>query len=272
MDQATASIINENGYHYPIDIMTDEEVVKVRASFDALVSYLGDEPNPFHFKQLHLFHKWAYDVVTDPRILDVVESLLGPNILVHSSSIFCKYPNNESFIPWHQDGVYWGLNKPKLWSVWFAISDSNIQSGCMRVVPKTHTRKFSHFEQANDKVMLSSGLTISTDFEEGDVVNLELKPGQISLHHLNIAHSSESNKSRQPRIGFAIRYISTDVKQKMPHFDALLARGVDDYGHYSLLSEPPGNDLKKALQNQMESRIQYDKKRNAYLQSQDVLS
>lgn len=264
----TVSQINDNGYHFPIDIMGPDEVAVIREEFDKLVTYLGGQPDPSKFKQLHLYYEWAYKLVTDSRILDVVEPLLGPNILVHSSSVFCKYPNHDGFIPWHQDGVYWGLNKPKLWSFWFAISDSNIKSGCMRVVPKSHKQKYLHFEQENEKVLLSSGLTISNDFSEGEIVNLELKAGQASLHHLNIAHSSENNNSHEPRIGFAIRYISTDVDQKLPHFETVLARGKDEFGHYSILSDLPGNDIQTSLSIQKESRANYLKKREAYLKSQ----
>jgi non-heme Fe2+,alpha-ketoglutarate-dependent halogenase len=257
--------LEDEGYLFPIDIMNAAEVTLNRTHFDELMKLLGDRPGSDHFKQLHLYQSWVYKLVTHEKILDIVESILGPNLLVHSSSFFCKYPYSDGFIPWHQDGVYWGLNKQDLCSVWLAISDSRVENGCMRVIPKSHKTKLEHFEQEDDKILLSSGLTLSNGVAEDEIVNIELKAGQISLHNQNIAHSSENNKTDSYRMGFAIRYINTEFKQTLPHFDVVLARGKDEFGNYSKLSTPPSTDLLTAIKIQKESQRNYLKERAGYL-------
>ncbi len=259
--------LHKNGYLFPIDVLKPSEVARSKKKLNELFLALGGRPSPENLKQTHLYHSWAHSLVTDNRILDIVESVLGPNLLVHSTSIFCKYPKTDGFIPWHQDGVYWGLSKPDLWTVWLALSDSTRENGCMRVVPETHKQKFKHFEQKNDRVQLGSGLTIVEDISEDKIVNLELKAGQISLHHVNIAHSSQSNKSNSPRIGFAMRFINTKIRQTLPHFDVVLARGQDNYGHYSILKSPPNDDLTTSLKLEEAARGKYLKDRTIFLNS-----
>ncbi|MDF1698290.1 MAG: phytanoyl-CoA dioxygenase family protein [Saprospiraceae bacterium] len=265
LDNIKLKQLKENGYLYPLTIFSPEEVIQNKNNFDALRSALGGNPGPEKLKQTHLYHSWVYDLVTDKRIVEIVKSILGPNILVHSTSIFCKYAQNDGFIPWHQDGVYWGLESPDLWSVWLAISNSTSENGCMQVIPKTHKLKFDHFEQVNKKVLLGSGLTIEEGRPEGEIVDIELNAGQISLHHLSIAHASEANKSNNDRIGLAIRYINTENQQTLPHFKTVLASGKDDFGHYSLLDQRPSNDLNSSIEEQMRCTAIYEKIRADFL-------
>ena len=132
----------ETGVAFPIKIFDLEDKLYFQKAFEDFEKVFESKPTAEQMKQLHLFFPWAYQLVTHPGILNVIEQVLGPNIIVHSSSIFCKYPNDPSFVSWHQDGFYYDLNKSKLASAWIALSDSNTANGCMRVVPGTHKKKY----------------------------------------------------------------------------------------------------------------------------------
>ena len=103
---------------------------------------LGGKPTAQQKSQSHLRFKWVCDLATQPMILDAVEDVIGPDILIHSSTIFCKYANDKKFVSWHQDSHYWGLSEPRLVSAWIALTDSTVENGSLRVLPGTHTRRF----------------------------------------------------------------------------------------------------------------------------------
>jgi ectoine hydroxylase-related dioxygenase (phytanoyl-CoA dioxygenase family) len=179
-------------------------------------------------------------------VLDAVEDIIGHNILIHSSTIFTKYPHDEKFVSWHQDSHYWGLSEPRLVSAWIALTDSNVENGCLRILPGTYTRKFEHLEEPQQKNILSRGQTVSGIPDVGRAVDVVLAAGQMSLHHANIIHGSKPNTSAGPRIGFAVRYVSTAVKQEKFHIPVVLARGRDEY-HYYRLQEMPTADIDEGL-------------------------
>src|SRR6185295_4992706 len=173
------------------------------------------------------------------------EDILGPNILIHSSTIFAKYAQDEKFVSWHQDSHYWGLSEPRLVSAWIALTDSTIDNGCLRVLPGTHTRNFEHLEQPQQSNILNRGQTVS-DIRDAEAVDIVLRAGQMSFHHANIIHGSKPNTSAGPRIGVAVRYVSTAVRQEKVHIPVILARGRDDYHHYRL-QERPTADIEEGI-------------------------
>jgi non-heme Fe2+,alpha-ketoglutarate-dependent halogenase len=241
------------GVLFPIPVLTPAEVDHFRALVEDLERRLGGRPKPTDLMQPHLFHRWAYDLVIHPAVLDAVEQLLGPNILVHSVSIFSKHAHTADYVAWHQDGYYWGLDQPRLTSAWVALTGSNTENGCLRVVPGSHTKNWQHADGPRNKDnLLATGLEIAVDVSESDAVDVILSPGQMSLHHVNIVHGSEPNRSDGKRIGFAIRYVAPDVQQSLDHHEVVLARGRDDHHHYSILPEPPSGGIEECLQAQAE--------------------
>ena len=197
--------------------------------------------------ETHFVMKWAFEISAHPRILDAVEELLGPNILAWSTAWFSKMPGDRAFVSWHQDGTYWNLSEPKVVTAWVALTPATRANGCMRVVPGTHTQPMMPQREtyAADNV-LSRGQEVAVNVDEAQAVDLELQPGEMSLHHLWIVHGSSANVSGSPRIGMAIRYISPEVHQESPFKPlALLGRGRDDHRHFELLS-PPDEDIAAA--------------------------
>lgn len=229
---------HRDGLLFPLPALSAAEVEYFRACHDEMDRRLGGRPTAQEKGDCHLNVKWICDLATHPSVLDAVEDIIGPDILIHSSTIFTKYAHDEKFVSWHQDSHYWGLSEPRLVSAWIALTDSTIDNGCLRVLPGTHTRAFEHLEQPQRTNILSRGHTVSDVVDLDQAIDIVLRAGQMSFHHANLIHGSKANTSTGPRIGVAVRYVATAVKQKKSHIPVILARGRDDYHHYQLQERP----------------------------------
>jgi ectoine hydroxylase-related dioxygenase (phytanoyl-CoA dioxygenase family) len=136
-------------------------------------------------------------------------------------------------VSWHQDATYWGLSSPDVVTAWIALSPSTIEAGAMRVLPGTQTSQVGHRDTFHQHNMLTRGQEVMVDVDGKGAVDLVLQPGEMSLHHVRLIHGSEPNRSDDRRIGFAIRYIPTSVRQIAgPRDSATLVRGIDTYHHF----------------------------------------
>ncbi len=236
-----------DGYLSPIRVLDDREVERLLNSYmeysEANKERLGELPPNQKYQVLsetHFVLPWVYEIVTNPRVLDAVEGLLGPNLLAWNSNWFTKMPGEKSFVSWHQDGTYWKLNPPRVVTAWVALSPSVATNGCMRVIPGTHTHSMiPQRETYIPENALSRGQEIAVEVDEKQAVDLNLRPGEMSLHHIWIIHGSNANTSKDtPRIGIAIRYTKPDVVQESPTKPfAMLVRGEDTCGNFDL--QPP---------------------------------
>ena len=192
----------------------------------------------------HFAFQWVDALTRHPKILDAVERLLGPNLVAWNTNWFVKMPHDKSFVSWHQDGAYWGLSPMEVATAWVALGPVTPENGCMRVIPGSHKQpNMPQRETYADNNILSRGQEISVAVDERLAVDLVLQPGEMSLHHLWIVHGSKANHSTIPRIGLAIRYVSTRVQQDSSEKPfAMLVRGRDDYGNFRLSEPPTGND------------------------------
>lgn len=242
LDAAQLDEYARTGVLHPLPALDAGEVWRFRRGAEELADRFEGEKAAI-FGQAHLFHRWAYDLALHPRILDCVARIVGEDILVHSTSLFCKRPKTADFVSWHQDGYYWNLDEPRLVSAWIALTDSAPDNGCLRVVPGSQARRMEHRSapmRAND--MLASGLEIAVSVDEREAQDVVLEAGQMSLHHVLIVHGSHANRSTRPRIGFAVRYVAPEVRQERDHHEVLLARGSDRYGHYRVIEGPPAEE------------------------------
>jgi non-haem Fe2+, alpha-ketoglutarate-dependent halogenase len=238
----------EQGYYAPVRVMSREDAVALRQALETYESDTGNLAGPLRHKS-HLLFTWLNDLVRHPRILDAVEDIIGPNILCWGSSFFIKEPRNPGFVSWHQDSTYWGLDPADVITAWVAFTDSTPANGAMRVVPATHTMdQIPHRDTFRPENLLSRGQEIEVDVDERQAVMLELEAGEMSLHHVRLIHGSDPNPSDQRRVGFAIRYIPTTVRQVAgSHDSATLVRGVDTYGHFDPEERPDADMSPQAL-------------------------
>jgi len=188
----------------------------------------------------HLSLPWVCELAMTDTVLDAVERVLGPDVLIWNTHWFPKFPGDRSYVSWHQDATYWGLQPPLVTTAWIALSPSTEENGCLQVLPGSHAGELlPQRETYAPDNMLSRGQEIAVEIDESKAVSLELNPGEFSLHHIGIAHGSGPNTSAAPRIGLAVRYIAAEVVQAGPFRDfAVLARGTDQYGHFERVDPP----------------------------------
>ena len=238
-----------DGYHFPIEVLTEAETRTLRSKLEAYERSSGGPIAGDLRHKPHLYLTFLSDLIHHPRILDAVEDIIGPNILCWGSSFFIKEPRNPGFVSWHQDSTYWGLDPADVITAWVAFTDSTPANGAMRVVPATHTMdQIPHRDTFRPENLLSRGQEIEVDVDERQAVMLELEAGEMSLHHVRLIHGSDPNPSDQRRVGFAIRYIPTTVRQVAgSHDSATLVRGVDSYGHFEPEERPDADMSPQAL-------------------------
>jgi non-haem Fe2+, alpha-ketoglutarate-dependent halogenase len=237
-----------DGVVFPVGALGADQAAAARMRFEEVARLLGDNPSAVRFGQWHLFFRWAYGLVTNRAVLDAVEDILGPDLLVHSSTVFAKPPKSPRFISWHQDGHYIGLDPPLWTSAWIALSESDARNGAMRVLPGSHRNgALPHVERPDPNNILRRGLSVDMPVDETAAVDVELKAGEMSLHHLHLVHGSNPNLADRPRIGFAIRYIAPAARQARAHHPVVLARGHDPFGHFEQMKHPPDGSIEDGL-------------------------
>ena len=237
-----------DGYVTGIDVFSADEIGAYRAAFDQVVEEAGREKSQNALLQMHLTHRFVWDMSVAPAVLDAVEAAVGPDILFLATGFICKFPeeNAESFVGWHQDGRYWGLKPPVAHSAWIAIDDSDVASGAMQVIPGSHTGDLLHHEptdNANNLLRIHRQEVSTELFDERAATPLELKAGQMSIHHSMLLHASQPNRSERRRCGFIARYITPDIAPEGTNsrgetWNPILLRGSDRYGHFELGDAP----------------------------------
>lgn len=223
---------NDNGYVAPIDILSTEEAFIARQEIELIEKEMPSEIDKSGRYNVHLISPELDKIVHNSKILDAVESIIGKNILVCSTTLFIKNPNQTGYVSYHQDAKYIGLEPHNWVTAWVAITDSYEENGCMRMWPGSHIEIRDHNQKFDQGNLLTRGQTVE-NVPESDVQSVELKAGQMSLHHPRIVHGSGLNKSNDRRIGFVIQsYIGTNVKQVLGKNGVQIARGTDKFKYH----------------------------------------
>ncbi|MDA0237878.1 MAG: phytanoyl-CoA dioxygenase family protein [Proteobacteria bacterium] len=234
MNQAQLNCYRKDGFLSPIKVFSEEKAGLLRAQLEDYESMHGPVMKTPYRNKPHLIFPWVAEVIRDPKISDIVESILGPNLLVWGTNFFIKEPNDGTFVSWHQDSTYWGLSRPDVLTVWIALSPSRRANGAMKMVSGSHKlEQLAHTDTFEPGNLLTRGQKIDQQIADENVAWIELEPGEVSLHHVRIIHGSEANTSSDRRIGLAIRFIPTDLSQVNGVKDyATLVRGHDEYNHF----------------------------------------
>jgi non-heme Fe2+,alpha-ketoglutarate-dependent halogenase len=225
------------GFLFPVDCLTGEEVRYFRGRLEAFErgqgGTFGKLPDLVRSKS-HLLFTWMDDLVRHPKVLNAVESIIGPNILIYHLTSWLKEPNDSSHVSWHQDGTYFGLEPPEQITAWIALTDSTPEMGCIRVLPGSHViGQRPHEDTSVPGNLLSRGQTIEQPPGVTRSVMMPLLAGQMSLHHTHIVHSSEPNRTSERRIGIVVSYIPSHCRLiNDVRVTAALVRGRDDYRHF----------------------------------------
>ena len=236
-----------DGYVCPVPVLSADEARQYRERLERAERDLGEPLRGAYRIKPHLLFTWLADLVRHPAILDAVEDALGPDLLCWNTSFFTKEARSPGFVSWHQDATYWGLSEPDVLTAWVAFTESTPANGNMRVIPGSHRIPVPHVDTFHPDNLLSRGQEIAVEVDERQAADIVLRAGEMSLHHVLIVHGSGANPSADRRIGFAIRYIPTRIRQTGgPRDSATLVRGTDAFGHFEL--EPrPDADLDPAM-------------------------
>ncbi len=235
-----------DGFVFPIDVMSAAEAGAVRADLEAGEAELASTPD-----RLGLLRSYpdrllpSFDaIVRHPVLLAAAESILGPDLMVWSGGLFIKEANTPHIVSWHQDLTYWGLDDAEEVTAWVALSPSTLESGCMRFVPGSHRQNLvPHNDTFAEDNLLSRGQEIAVEVDEAEAADIVLQPGQASLHHGHLFHSSGPNRTSNRRVGAAIRYIKPSMRQNNGAKSLVaLVQGEDRFGHFRI-AEPPAARL-----------------------------
>jgi hypothetical protein len=247
LSAAQVAHYQRDGFYFPIDCLTPEEVRYYRVRLEQFEHKQGDTfgrlPNLVRSKS-HLLFTWMDDLVRHPKVLDAVQSVIGPNILIYHLTSWLKEPNQPSHVSWHQDGTYFGLEPAEQITAWIALTDATPEMGCIKLLSGSHViGQRPHKDTFSPGNLLSRGQTI--DHPRLDYTNYVMMPltaGQISLHHTHIVHASEPNRSDRRRIGIGVSYIPPHCRLVNDvRVTASLVRGRDEYGHFDLEPRPTGD-------------------------------
>jgi non-heme Fe2+,alpha-ketoglutarate-dependent halogenase len=239
LTQQQIDTFHRDGCVFPIRVMSEADATALRARLESFERETGGPLKGALRHKSHLLFTSLGDLVRNRNIVDAIEDLYGPNLFCWTTNFFIKEANNPAFVSWHQDSTYWGLDKPDVVTAWVALTPSNKANGAMGFIPGTHTSdQIPHRDTFARNNLLTRGQEVAVDVDETKAVTIELRPGEMSLHHVRLVHGSPPNPSDDRRIGFAIRYIPTSVAQIAGEDSATLVRGVDTFHHFEHESQP----------------------------------
>jgi len=262
---AQVTSYERDGFLTPNPALSPDEPAALLVKLAAFEATLGgpltsEAINARYRSRTHILLPWVHSLVSHPAILDAIEDLIGPDILVYTSTWFIKEPESAAIAAWHQDATYFGLRPYVHVTAWLALTEATAENGCMEFLPGSHHGgQREHRAGVVAASVNRAGQAIVGTVDDRPAVHASLHAGEFSLHHTLCLHRSQPNQSSGRRVGLAISYVPTSVrhlgvKHKTP---AMLVRGVDKYGHFDLEPAPvAGKDA--------EARAAYDRSYQGY--------
>ena len=239
LSQAAVEAYRRDGFYAPVRVMPAAQAHEVRLALEAHEAQAGQPLQGNMRHKTHLLFTWADALVHHPAVLDAIEDAIGPDILCWTTNFFIKEAASPGFVSWHQDSTYWGLDPDEVITAWVALTEVTAENGYMQVIPGSHKiDQLPHVDTFHKDNLLSRGQEIAVEVDRSKAVGLALHPGEISLHHIKLVHGSDANRSNDRRIGLAIRYIPTYVRQTKVRDSAMLVRGTDKYHHFDAEPRP----------------------------------
>jgi non-heme Fe2+,alpha-ketoglutarate-dependent halogenase len=252
----------ELGFLHSVPILSADEVAHYRAQVEQTCQAIGGRVA--RLNSLHLFFRWAWDLSTHPRVLDCLEEVLGPNIVLKSTRIFYKHGRSASYVGWHQDGITEKLEDGRAPAIWLGLTAATVENGCLRVVPRSHrlgllqhdsnpdleplpgsapTSVENWFRAYGDE--LSERITIVPQ-ELNPPFDLVMRPGEMSIHHPVTLHGSNPNLSTESRIGLSASYSTPELYNG--RWPVVWARGdARDRYRFDIIDKPPTANFEEAV-------------------------
>lgn len=233
---------DELGFLHSIPVLSEPEVRHFRAEVEKTWQALGGQVT--RLDAPHLFFRWAWELSTHTRLLDCLEQLLGPNILLKSTRVFYKYGRSDAFVGWHQDGVTEGLEDARVPAIWLGLTEATVENGCLRVVPRSHRLGLvEHADRPDADNLTTQGATAQARIDSPR--DLVMRAGQMSLHHPLVLHASNPNQSAQARIGFSATYSTSALRGSRTAIAWVRGDGPRD--RFEVIDAPPHVSLDEAV-------------------------
>lgn len=231
---------NANGYIRGCRAFTEPAITTHRIASDRVLErFIEAGLGSYAIDRWHDRIDVIHDLATLPSILDVVQDIVGPNIICWATHYFCKLPGDDMGVAWHQDCSYWALTPSKTATVWLAIDDADRENGCMRVIPGSHLYGHLAFRESDAKERNVLTQTIDEAEKFGLPVEVELKAGEFSVHSDLLVHGSLPNRSPRRRCGLTLRYCAPDVQTYWGwNAWSIVCRGTDPTGHWANVPRP----------------------------------
>lgn len=241
-----------DGFLFPFAALSREELAARNADLARYEAWLGNPVNRSDWRwrsAAYVFLPWLDGLVRHNAILDAVESLIGPDILVYTSTFFIKEAHSPTFAAWHQDATYFGITPYEHVTAWLALTDASEEAGCMEVVSsRGQPRQRHHAALGLADSINGGGQAIVETLDETGGVMMAVPAGSFSLHHTLAPHRSAPNRACHRRIGIGISYIPANCRLTgTVRMCARLVRGRDSGGNFDLLPPPEGEFHTAAL-------------------------
>jgi ectoine hydroxylase-related dioxygenase (phytanoyl-CoA dioxygenase family) len=248
----------EMGFLHSLPILSDTEVNYYRAEIERTCQALGGRVT--RLNELHLFFQWAWDLSTHPRLVDCLEQLMGPNILLTSTRLFYKHGQTTSYVGWHQDGITQRLEDGRAPAIWLGLTAATVENGCLRVVPRSHHFGLVHHDSSPDLPPLPDAEKRFDSWPQGELsgriaqippnydapFDLVMRAGEMSIHHPVILHGSNPNLSLEPRIGLSASYTVPELYRNPRPVVRVRGDGSSDHNHFRI-DKPPDASFEEAV-------------------------
>ena len=241
--RSLAESYDRDGFYFPVPVMSEAQAAAYRVELEKAEAMVRDRPDGRRYfrEYANVALGFVDEITRSPAVTAPVAAILGEDLLVMACSFFIKEPKTTSYVSWHQDLHYWGLEGDDEVTAWVALSPATPESGCMRFVAGSHREIVDHRDTFNADNLLTRGQEIAVEVDDADAVDVVLRPGEMSLHHGRVFHASEPNRSDDRRIGLAIRYVPARMKQMAgASLCATLVRGQDRHGNFHLVEGGTG--------------------------------
>ncbi len=254
LNNTQRAFYDQEGYLLPPQpILPSAEFSALHERFESIANEWEQEHQirPEHIDVPHLYHPDLFRWLCNDQVLDLVEEIVGPDIVLFSSHFICKPPGTGQRVPWHEDSSYWAhynIDPMDIVTIWLAIDESSPENGCMQVIPKSHLSADSAYHELSSDDNSVFATEINQDqFDVSSAVDCVLKPNHASLHHGKLIHGSHANTSNKRRCGYTMRFMSSrcHIKNIGDHHVFLVRGQAQAPNHYSEI----GTTLRHHVQN-----------------------
>ena len=247
------------GFLHSLPILSDTEVDYYRAELDRTCDAIGGRLP--RFNGLHLFFQWALELATHPRLVNYLEQLMGPNILLTSTRFLYKYGHTPGYVGWHQDGITQRLNDNRAPAIWLGLTAATAENGCLRVVPRSHKHGMLPHDSAPDLPRLPEYEKSYESWPQNDLsgriaqipphcdppFDIEMRAGEMSIHHPLTLHGSNANLSPEPRIGLSASYTIPELWTNNPRRVVWARRNGSSNNNHFRIDRPPNAIFDEAV-------------------------